>query len=35
MCNLSDEEIKSDFVRPENIPMEEICMKAIKYSLEL
>lgn len=27
--------MQKDFIQPHNIPIEEICMKAIKYSLVL
>lgn len=35
MCCAEDEALRRDFCEPQNIPIEEICMKAIKYSLEI
>ena len=35
MCNAEDSCMRQDFCSPSNIQIEEICMKAIKYSLEI
>ena len=35
MCNAEDPSMRQDFCSPSNIAIEEICMKAIKYSLEI
>jgi len=33
--NNSEESMRSEFIQAHNIPIEEICIKAIKFSLDL